>query len=94
MVDAVGIKEFRHVLESAYPPYAVVFQHLIPVVCWESPVLTIHREIIRWSTRLAVDIEVFRLHPNVATISVYADRNIALQYHMLRACVVVGSLYL
>ena len=41
VVYAVGIKEFRHVLESAYPPLASVVNHPLPVVCRESPVLSV-----------------------------------------------------
>ena len=42
VVDAVSIKELRHILEAAGPPLASVLQHLIPVVGRESPVLSVY----------------------------------------------------
>ena len=94
MVDAIGIKELRHILEAAGPPLATVLQHLIPVVGRESPILTIHREVIWWSTRLTVQIEVLRLHPDIAAVTMYTDRNIALQDNPLRLGMFVRLLHL
>ncbi len=79
MVDAVGIKELRHILESANPPHTAVVDHLLPVVSRESPVLTVDRESIRWSTSLRVKVEILRLMPYITAVAVHADRNVALQ---------------
>ena len=94
VVDAIGIKELRHILEAAGPPLATVLQHLIPVVGRESPILTIHREIIRWSTRLTVQIEVLRLHPDIAAVAMYTNRNITLQDNTLCLGMFVRLLHL
>ena len=77
VVDAISIKKLRHVLETAHPPGAIVAQHLVPVVGWETPVLTFNREIVGRSTSLAIKIEVMWFCPNVATISIHANRNVA-----------------
>ena len=94
VVDTISIKELRHILESTCPPLTVVFQHLIPVVGRESPVLTIHREIVRWSSCLSVEVEVLRLCPYITSKTVYTDRNITLQDDSLGHGMLVSSLHL
>ena len=94
MVDTVSIKVQRHVLEAANPPLATILQHFMPVVSRESPVLAICREIIRWSTRLSIEIEVLRLHPHITAIAVYTDRNITLQNNTLCHSMLVSRLHL
>ena len=94
MVDTVSIKVQRHVLEAANPPLATILQHFMPVVSRESPVLAICREIIRWSTRLSIEIEVLRLHPHITAIAVYTDRNITLQNDTLCHSMLVSRLHL
>ena len=89
MVDAVGIEELRHVRETAYPPQTVVFEHLIPVIGGEAPVLTVSREIIRGCTSLSVQVEVTRLLPGITAIAVHADGDITLEDHALAAGIVV-----
>ena len=42
VVDAVGVEEPCHVGETAYPPLAAVFHHLVPVVGRQAPVLSVH----------------------------------------------------
>ena len=79
MVYAVGIEILRHVLETAYPPLTVVLKHSFPVIGGESPVLSIHGEIIWRRSCLSVQIEVFRLHPYITAIAVHADGDISLQ---------------
>ena len=94
MVDTVSIKVQRHVLEAANPPLATILQHFMPVVSRESPVLAICREIIRWSTRLSIEIEVLRLHPHITAIAVYTNRNITLQNNPLCLSMLVSRLHL
>ena len=94
VVDAVSIKELRHILEAAGPPEAAVLQHLIPVVGRESPVLSVYGEIIRRSTRLTIQVEVLRLHPNIAAVAMHTDRNITLQDDTLRLGMLVCLLHL
>ena len=94
VVDAVSIKVSCHVLETAVPPLAAILQHLKPVIGRESPVLTIGREVIRWSTRLTIEVEVFRFRPYIATIAVYADWNITLQNNALSLGMLVSLLHL
>ena len=94
MVDTISIKVQRHVLEAANPPLATILQHFMPVVSRESPVLAICREIIRWSTRLSIEIEVLRLHPHITAIAVYTDRNITLQNNTLCLSMLVSRLHL
>ena len=90
VVDAVGIEELRHVLEATHPPLTTVFEHLVPVVGREAPVLTVDREVIGRRTGLSVEVEVAWLHPHVAAIAVHADRDVALEDDMMLAGVGVG----
>ena len=87
VVDTVSIEELRHVLETAYPPLATVFEHLVPVVSREAPILTVDREVIGWRTGLSVEVEVAWLHPYVAAIAVHANRDVALEDDVVLACV-------
>ena len=94
MVDAVGVKIFRHVGEAAHPPLAVVLEHLVPVVGGKSPVLSVDREVVWWCSCLSVEVEVARLLPHVASMAVHADGDVALEHHALGAGIVVGLLHL
>ena len=76
MVNAVGVKVAGHIAEPPFPPMAAVAQHLIPVVGRESPVLSIHGEVIGWGTGLTVEVEVARLLPHVASVAIHADGDI------------------
>ena len=94
VVNAVSIEILSHIGESVYPPLATIFQHLIPVVGREPPVLTVDRKVVRWCSSLSVKVEIAWFHPYVASISVYSDRNIALEHHFMLACILVGSNHL
>ena len=94
VVDAIGIKELRHVLETTHPPGAIVAQHLVPVVCWEAPILTFNREIVGWCTRLSVKVKVMWFGPHVTTMAVHANGDVAFQYHTLGASMFVGMAHL
>ena len=94
VVDAVGIKELRHVLETAHPPGAIVAQHLVPVVGWEAPILPFNREIIGRRACLSVEVKVMWFGPHVATVAVYPNGDVAFQYHALSASMLVGMAHL
>ena len=94
MVDAVSVEILSHVLEAAHPPLATVCYHAVPVVCRESPVLSVHRESVWRSTRLRVEVEVFGLVPYVAAVAVHADRNVALEDDAASACIFVSRAHL
>ncbi len=81
VVNAISIKIFRHILETAQPPLAAIFKHTCPVVGRKSPVLSIYREAIGRSTSLQVKVKVMRFMPYVAAFTVYANGYITLQYH-------------
>ena len=79
MVDAVGIEELRHVRETAHPPGTVVFEHLVPVVGGESPVLSVSGEVIRGCSCLSVQVEITGLLPGIAAIAVHADGDVTFE---------------
>ena len=81
MVDAVSVEILSHIAESAHPPLASVGKHTVPVVCRESPVLSVGRECVWRSTCLSVKVEVLGFKPYVASCTVYTDRDVALEYH-------------
>ena len=58
--------------------YLLPFIHDIPVVCGESPVLPVDREIIGRSTRLSVEIEVMGFCPGFHAVAADTNRNIPL----------------
>ena len=89
VVDTISIKVLRHVLEAIYPPLTTVLYHLVPVVSRETPVLTIHREVIRWSTRLTVKVEVTWFCPYVTAIAIDTNRNVTLEDYLMSLCVFV-----
>ena len=78
MIDPVSIEVFRHFLKTLHPPAVSVFFHDIPVVCGESPVLPVDREIIGRSTRLSVEIEVMGFCPGFHAVAADTNRNIPL----------------
>ena len=83
MVDAVSVEELCHVLETAFPPGASVFQHLVPVVGREPPILSVYGEIIGWRTCLSVHVEVFGFYPNVTTVTTHTNRHVTFEYDAL-----------
>lgn len=52
VIDAEGIEVLGHLQQALTPPQEAVLSHLVPVVCWEAPVLTVGREPIWWRTSL------------------------------------------
>lgn len=90
VVDAVSVEVLRHVLEAAHPPLASVGNHAVPVVRWEAPVLSVHRECVWRSTCLRVEVEVFGFVPYVAAVAVHADRNVALEDDAASAGILVS----
>ena len=87
MIYAVSIKEFVHVLKATYPPLAAIFQHLIPVISGESPILSVHRKVIWWCTCLPVEVEILWFHPHVTSITIDADRDVSLQNDPFLTCI-------
>ena len=94
VVDAIGIKIFSHLAEAAYPPAAAVFEHCIPVVGGEAPVLSVYGEIIGRRTSLTVQVEVLRLHPSLHTVTADADGDVTLQDHTVLTGVGVSGTHL
>ena len=94
MVYAVSIKVLIHILEATYPPLTAVFHHFIPVIRGKSPVLSVHREVVRRCTGLSVEVEILRFHPHIAAISIDANRDIAFQNDAFLTCIGMNSLHL
>ena len=78
VVDAISIEILSHIAESAHPPLTSVGKHTVPVVCRESPVLSVGSESVWWCTCLSVKIEVVRFEPHIASCTVNTDWNVAL----------------
>ena len=91
MVYAISIEVFRHFTEAFHPPCITVFLHYIPIIGRESPVLSVHREIIGRRTGLTVQVEVMRLFPCLHTVAADADGNIAFQHHPIGTRMFGGS---
>ena len=94
MVDTIGVEILRHLTEATYPPLAAVFQHLIPVVGGEAPVLSVSRERIGRSSRLTIQVEILRFNPGFHTITTDANGNVTLQDDTMFTGIVVGSTHL
>ena len=94
MVDTVGVEILCHFAESAYPPLAVVLQHLVPVVCRESPVLAIGRERIGRGTSLTIQVEILRFNPCLNAVATDADGDVALQDDTMCTGILMGSMHL
>ena len=78
MIYAIGVKVLGHLAETAYPPRAAVFQHLVPIVGGEAPVLSVGRERIGWGTSLTVQVEILWFYPSLHTITADADGDVTL----------------
>lgn len=81
MVDAVGVEIFRHLAETVFPPCKTVLCHFVPIVGRESPVLSEHREVVWWSSGLAVHVEESGILPCVHALASDADRYVSLQHY-------------
>lgn len=46
VVDAEGVEVLSHLRQALTPPSIIIFSHLVPIVCRESPVLSVFRELI------------------------------------------------
>ena len=91
MVNAVGIKVFRHLLEAAHPPGIAILLHDVPVVGRESPVLPIHREVIGWRTGLSIQVEVVGLRPSLYAVAADTDGDIAFEHYTMLVCIFAGG---
>ena len=94
VVYAVSVEELGHVLEPAHPPAAVVFQHFVPVISGEAPVLSVHGEVVWRCSGLPIQVEVARFGPHVAAIAVHADGYVTLQNDAVRLGIVVYGSHL
>ena len=89
VVNTISIEILRHVLEATYPPATAVFYHLVPVVCRESPVLSVYGEVVWRCSSLSVEVEVTRLLHDVTSVAVNANRNVTLEDNTLLTCIFV-----
>ena len=80
MIDTEAIEIVFQLAETLLPPREIIILHRIPIIGREPPVLTVHGEIVRRGTGLAVHIEIFRFHPRFDTRTVHPNRQIAFQY--------------
>ena len=90
VVNAVGGKVFCHFAETFLPPLVVVLLHYIPIVCGETPVLSVGRECIGRCTGLSVHIEIVGLNPGFHTIAADAYGNISFKDNTFFACIIAG----
>ena len=89
MVYTVSVKILSHVLKAPDPPLTAVFQHRVPVVSGESPVLSVDRKIVWRRTGLPVEVEVVRLRPHVTTIPVYTDWDVTFHHDVAATGIIV-----
>ena len=94
MVNAVGIEVFRHFSKTRLPPCETVTAHFLPVVSRQPPVLAEDREVIRWCSRLTVEVEQPWIKPCVDTCARDSDRDIAFKCYSLAVGVVLGCVHL
>ena len=83
MVDAVGIEIARHDLQATLPPSVVVLGHRLPIVGWETPILSFGGKIIGRCAHLHIEVEQFGMRFHVHAFGIHADGNVALQQQTL-----------
>ena len=88
MVNAVGIEILSHLLEPSCPPPITILCHSLPIVGGESPVLPVLREIIRWCTRLSIQIEQMRFRPCLHAVARNADGDVTFDDYPVLPCLV------
>jgi hypothetical protein len=88
MVYTICVEVVRHLGEAELPPLVVVLSHDIPVVGREAPVLTTCVEVIGWRTCRSREVEEVWVGGSVHRVRRDTDRNIALECHAYRVCVV------
>ena len=79
VVYPVGVEVLRHVAETLFPPAVAVFGHSVPVVCGESPVLTLCRKVVGRGSGLGIHVEELRGSPCVRAVAGDAYGNVSLQ---------------
>ena len=94
VVDAVSVEILLHVLESSFPPFTSVADHPLPVVRWESPVLTVFRERVWRGARLRIEVEIFGFVPHIAAVAVDADGDVAFQNYAASLGILVSRAHL
>mmetsp|Transcript_6139 Transcript_6139/g.8567 ORF Transcript_6139/g.8567 Transcript_6139/m.8567 type:complete len:233 (+) Transcript_6139:1141-1839(+) len=94
MINSESGEVLGHMSQPLSPPAVVIFGHLVPVVSWEAPVLSIFREKIWRSTSLLFKSEQFWLNPSVNTLWVDSNSNISLHTNTLTSGIVSSLLQL
>ena len=80
MVYPKGVKEVAHMVNALLEPLSILIcKYIIPIVCRKSPILSIAREIVRRRTCLLIKVEILRVYPNIGTVSVEPDGEVALE---------------
>ena len=77
MINTKRIEIVAHLLKTLLPPGKTVFLHFLPIIGRETPVLTIHRKMIRRRTGLQLHVIKFGRYPCIYTVTINPDRNIA-----------------
>ena len=90
MVNAEEVEVLLHVLKPGPPPCKIVFLHLVPVICRETPQLTVSRERIRRSTGLGIHVELGRMLPCIHAGPAHADRKVTLESDAMFSGIVSG----
>ena len=94
MINAVSIEVVFHVLKSASPPGIPVKGHSLPIIGWESPILSLYGKVVGRSTSLSVKVEQVAVDPCCHTVGANADGDVAFEYDTQILCLVVNSLQL
>ncbi len=94
VIDAVGVEVLCHLGEASHPPGAAVLEHLVPVVGGEAPVLAVGGKGVGRGSGLAVEVEVAGLNPSLHAVAAHADGDVALEYDVALAGIVVGLAHL
>ena len=80
MVNAEEVEVLLHVLQPGPPPCKIVFFHLVPVICRETPQLTVSRERVRRSAGLGIHVELGRMLPCCRTADLCPCRSESLAH--------------
>src|SRR6478736_6432776 len=70
MINPECIEIITHLHESAMPPFKTVLRHLVPVISWESPVLTTNSKTIWRCPCLLIHMVQPRFHPCITTVAI------------------------
>ena len=88
MINAKGIKITTHLLKPLPPPREPIFLHPFPIVSGKPPVLSLDGKIIRRGPGLHAHTIQVGFYPRVTTITMYPNRNVALQNNAFFMCII------